>query len=206
MAGGSLAADAEHEMWCGELIEQFERADSKSIDLGLGATFYEFNELVVQMGYIVMFSVALPSVAAFARANNLLEVRLDAFKALAVVRRPPASAARGIGSWANILHFLSILGIFINLLFLTFTIRPQWSSSLSLNERLLLAVAAEHVLIAAKIALDKLIPDVPAAMRKRTARLQYMATRAAQRGSVSSAASSAALLSRMNGVVAAPIQ
>ena len=94
---------------------------------------------------------------------------------------------------------------FINLLFLTFTIRPQWSS-LSLNERLLLAVAAEHVLIAAKIALDKLIPDVPAAMRKRTARLQYMATRAAQHGSVSSAASSAALLSRMNGVVAAPIQ
>ena len=152
----SLAADAEHEMWCGELIEQFERADSKSIDLGLGATFYEFNELVVQMGYIVMFSVALPSVAAFALANNLLEVRLDAFKALAVVRRPPASAARGIGSWANILHFLSILGIFINLLFLTFTIRPQWSSSLSLNERILLAVAAEHVLIAAKIALDKL--------------------------------------------------
>ena len=206
LAGGSLAADAEHEMWCGELIEQFERADSKSIDLGLGATFYEFNELVVQMGYIVMFSVALPSVAAFALANNLLEVRLDAFKALAVVRRPPASAARGIGSWANILHFLSILGIFINLLFLTFTIRPQWSSSLSLNERLLLAVAAEHVLIAAKIALDKLIPDVPAAMRKRTARLQYMATRAAQHGSVSSAASSAALLSRMNGVVAAPIQ
>ena len=102
--------------------------------------------------------------------------------------------------------FLSILGIFINLLFLTFTIRPQWSSSLSLNERLLLAVAAEHVLIAAKIALDKLIPDVPAAMRKRTARLQYMATRAAQHGSVSSAASSASLLARMNGVVAAPIQ
>ena len=120
--------------------------------------------------------------------------------------RPPASAARGIGSWANILHFLSILGIFINLLFLTFTIRPQWSSSLSLNERILLAVAAEHVLIAAKIALDKLIPDVPAAMRKRTARLQYMATRAAQRGSVSAqsaAATSAALLA---GMAAAPLK
>ena len=43
-----------------ELVEQFERKPLKSVQCGLGATFYEYNELAVQFGYITMFSVVLP--------------------------------------------------------------------------------------------------------------------------------------------------
>merc|ERR1711865_1363120 len=56
-----------------ELVEQFERKPLKSVQCGLGASFYEYNELAVQFGYITMFSVVLPIGALFALANNFLD-------------------------------------------------------------------------------------------------------------------------------------
>ena len=70
-----------------ELVEQFERPELKSVFQGLGSTFYEYNELCVQFGYIIMFSVVFPLGALFALANNFLEIRLDAHKALDSTRR-----------------------------------------------------------------------------------------------------------------------
>ena len=63
-----------------DIISDFERVPNKSIKQGLGSTFYEYNELALQYGYIVMFSIALPVAPALALANNLVEVRSDALK------------------------------------------------------------------------------------------------------------------------------
>ena len=87
-----------------ELVEQYERKPLKSVQCGLGATFYEYNELAVQFGYITMFSVVLPLGALFALANNFLEIRLDAAKVLESTRRVKPSLTDGIGAWAGVIN------------------------------------------------------------------------------------------------------
>ena len=43
-------------------------------------TFSDHLEMLVQMGYVVLFSAAFPLAGFCALANNLLEIRSDAFK------------------------------------------------------------------------------------------------------------------------------
>lgn len=43
-------------------------------------TFSDHLEMLVQMGYVVLFSAAFPLAGLCALANNLLEIRSDAFK------------------------------------------------------------------------------------------------------------------------------
>lgn len=45
-------------------------------------------EMLIQMGYVVLFSSAFPLAGLCALANNLLEIRSDAFKLAHVHQRP----------------------------------------------------------------------------------------------------------------------
>ena len=40
----------------------------------------EYSELVIQFGFVVLFAAALPLAPLIALANNVLEIRLDAYK------------------------------------------------------------------------------------------------------------------------------
>lgn len=50
-------------------------------------TFSDHLEMLVQMGYVVLFSSAFPLAGVCALANNLLEIRTDAFKLAHVHQR-----------------------------------------------------------------------------------------------------------------------
>ncbi len=76
-----------------DLIAEYERVPIKSVRKGLGSTFYEYNELVIQYGYIVMFSAAFPLGALLALANNLVEFRSDVVKARRSRPSPPCRIA-----------------------------------------------------------------------------------------------------------------
>ena len=74
------------------------------MEYGLTPTFYEFNELTIQFGYVVMFSAAWPAAAALALLNNLVEIRLDSVKILKLARRVPAlNQASNIGAWRKVI-------------------------------------------------------------------------------------------------------
>lgn len=66
----------------------------------------EFNELVIQYGYLVLFSVAFPVGALLCFVNNIIERRSDAIKVLRLGRRPPYRGAEDIGTWQPIVEFL----------------------------------------------------------------------------------------------------
>lgn len=55
--------------------------------------------MVMQLGYVVLFSSAFPLAAFCALANNLIEVRGDAFKLCFVSQRPFSRRVNSIGSW-----------------------------------------------------------------------------------------------------------
>ena len=52
---------------------------------------------VIQYGFVTLFIAAFPLGPFFALINNLLEIRLDAYKFVVVFQRPMAARAQDIG-------------------------------------------------------------------------------------------------------------
>ncbi len=51
---------------------------------------------VIQYGFITLFVAAFPLAPFFALLNNILEIRLDAYKFIATKRRPLAQVGKGL--------------------------------------------------------------------------------------------------------------
>ena len=56
-------------------------------------------EMLIQFGYVVLFSGAFPLAGLLCFANNILELRTDAFKICFSLQRPFAHKAKSIGVW-----------------------------------------------------------------------------------------------------------
>lgn len=56
------------------------QAEIESSMCKFDGTFADHLEMLVQMGYVVLFSSAFPLAGLCALANNLMEIRSDAFK------------------------------------------------------------------------------------------------------------------------------
>lgn len=80
---------------------------------------YFFNK-VIQYGFITLFVVAFPLAPLFAFLNNILEIRIDAFKVLTQLKRPLPKKAQDIGIWLPILNTISKLAVITNVSFYLF--------------------------------------------------------------------------------------
>jgi hypothetical protein len=58
--------------------------------------------LVIQYGFVTLFVAAFPLAPFFALMNNVIEIRLDAYKYISTKRRPLAGRAQDIGAWFNL--------------------------------------------------------------------------------------------------------
>ncbi|XP_071381839.1 anoctamin-5b isoform X1 [Centroberyx affinis] len=83
--------------------------------------FYEYLEMVVQFGFITLFVASFPLAPLLALFNNILEIRVDAWKFTTQFRRPVASKARNIGAWQEILNVVAILSVVTNAFIMAFT-------------------------------------------------------------------------------------
>uniref|UniRef100_A0A0L8I6K0 Anoctamin n=1 Tax=Octopus bimaculoides TaxID=37653 RepID=A0A0L8I6K0_OCTBM len=83
--------------------------------------FYEYLEMVIQFGFVSIFVAAFPLAPVFALLNNILEVRLDAYKYVTQFRRPLAARAQDIGIWFGILKGICIISVITNALIIAFT-------------------------------------------------------------------------------------
>jgi diacylglycerol kinase len=57
---------------------------------------------VIQYGFVTLFVAAFPLAPFFALMNNVIEIRLDAYKYISTKRRPLAGRAQDIGAWFNL--------------------------------------------------------------------------------------------------------
>jgi len=144
---------------------------------GLNATFYEYNELALQYGYLVLFTAAFPAGVLLALLNNLLEIRSDSFKMLKVARRAAAMPCKsGIGAWKVVLSSLSYAGLATNLLILGYT--ADFFSAFGIEsdfQRFAIIIAAEHLLLAIKLLVDWSMNDVPTKVKRKLAREAWLA-------------------------------
>ncbi|XP_062989796.1 anoctamin-4 isoform X2 [Elgaria multicarinata webbii] len=76
--------------------------------------FDEYLEMILQFGFITIFVAAFPLAPLLALLNNVIEIRLDAYKFVTQWRRPLASRAKDIGIWYGILEGIGILSVITN--------------------------------------------------------------------------------------------
>ncbi|KAM9705183.1 anoctamin-4-like isoform 2-T2 [Menidia menidia] len=76
--------------------------------------FDEYLEMVLQFGFTTIFVAAFPLAPLLALINNVIEIRLDAYKFVTQWRRPLPSQAKDIGIWYGILEGIGILSVITN--------------------------------------------------------------------------------------------
>lgn len=130
--------------------------------------------MLVQMGYVVLFSSAFPLAAICALANNLLEIRSDAFKLVNVHQRPFGQRVANIGTWQSAVSFLSLTAVMVNcaLIGLSGQVSRLWPG-LTSAQTILLIVALEHIMLLLRSALTWILPELPSQLAAEIARAEH---------------------------------
>lgn len=76
--------------------------------------FADYSEMVIQFGYVVLWSTIWPLAPVMAFINNIFESESDAFKLTVHHRRPIPTRTDTIGPWLDALSFLTWLGALTN--------------------------------------------------------------------------------------------
>nr|XP_022287595.1 anoctamin-4-like isoform X1 [Crassostrea virginica] len=83
--------------------------------------FGEYLEMVIQFGFVTIFVAAFPLAPLFALLNNIIEIRVDAYKFATQWKRPLAERAQDIGIWYGILRGISAIAVISNAAIIAFT-------------------------------------------------------------------------------------
>ncbi|KAL0579877.1 hypothetical protein V5O48_002124 [Marasmius crinis-equi] len=76
--------------------------------------FSDYSEMVIQFGYVALWSTIWPLAPVMALVNNIFEIRSDAFKITVHTRRPIPVRTDSIGPWLEALSFLTWLSALTN--------------------------------------------------------------------------------------------
>lgn len=118
-------------------------------------TVEDYGELVIQYGYITLFSLAFPLTSFVFLLTNMIEGRTDAFKYLFLNNRAPADTAYSIGRWKSMLKFTMISGILMNSILLTITSsRSSKYFSMIKNNPLISFFVLENVMYLITVAVE----------------------------------------------------
>ncbi|CAK9298486.1 unnamed protein product [Gordionus sp. m RMFG-2023] len=90
-------------------------------DTGPMGLFDEYLEMGIQFGFTTMFVAAFPLAPLFSLLNNIIEIRLDAFKFVTQFRRSISCRAQDIGVWYDIINVITKLSVITNAMIIAFT-------------------------------------------------------------------------------------
>ncbi|XP_048828277.1 anoctamin-10 isoform X2 [Brienomyrus brachyistius] len=83
--------------------------------------FPEYLELLVQYGYLSLFSCVYPLTALLLLINNITEIRTDAFKICRLFRKPFSAPVSDIGVWQYAFEILGFVSVVSNCWLLLFS-------------------------------------------------------------------------------------
>ncbi|KDO33293.1 hypothetical protein SPRG_02102 [Saprolegnia parasitica CBS 223.65] len=137
------------------------------------AVFGDYNEMIIQFGYITLFVISFPLAPFLALLNNYFEIRIDAFKLAKESRRPDPKGAEDIGTWMTILEILGVISVMTNVAAAIFTSHTTFSG-LSDEAKLIAFIALEHAVLMVKYALTILVDDVPEDVQLQLDRAKFL--------------------------------
>ncbi|VDM81174.1 unnamed protein product [Strongylus vulgaris] len=134
----------------------------------------DYLEMFIQFGYVLLFSPAFPLAALCAVVNNVIEIRVDAFKLCNTVQRPFGRQVKSIGAWQKAMELLGVVGVMVNcaLIGQSGLVQRIWPD-LSWGGQVLIIVVLEHIILASKTLIDLAVPDVPHWIRIETAKQEH---------------------------------
>ncbi|KAE9421474.1 hypothetical protein Angca_002238, partial [Angiostrongylus cantonensis] len=144
----------------------------------------DYLEMFIQFGYVLLFSPAFPLAALCVVMNNVVEIRVDAFKLCNTVQRPFTRQVKDIGAWQKAMELLGIVGVMVNcaLIGQSGLVQRIWPG-LSWGGQILIVVVLEHFILASKKFIDLVVPDVPYWIRIETAKQEHYRREAFKRES-----------------------
>ncbi|KAJ3641473.1 hypothetical protein Zmor_027980 [Zophobas morio] len=81
----------------------------------------EYMSMIIQYGFVTFFVAAFPPAPLLALFNNLIELRVDAFKMTNAFRRPVAFKVPSLAAWNGILQGITYIGVATNAFVIAFT-------------------------------------------------------------------------------------
>jgi len=154
-----------------ELSDEEEQAKKFSYP----SAFDDYNEIVIQYGYCILFAAAFPAAPLFAWLNNIVEMRTDGLKLLQAFQRPHPRGAKDIGRWQSIMTIMSHLSVFTNMLMLLYTSSQlkQWFPKMGFSELVWIVVITEHCIFLLRWLMEMLVPDSPGWVTREYARRKF---------------------------------
>ncbi|XP_077593901.1 anoctamin-10 [Stigmatopora nigra] len=143
--------------------------------------FAEYIELLVQFGYLSLFSCVYPLTAVLLLINNVTEIRSDAYKICKLFRKPFSAPTANMGVWQTAFEILSYVSVVSNCWLLTLSPqlqKMQHESQISSNDIVMFAIFAQYLLIIVKLTVAAVIPDEPDWIRIKRACMQYSSLQA----------------------------
>lgn len=133
--------------------------------------FDDYSEMLVQYGYVVMFSVAYPVTPLLAFLHNIAELHLDAFKILKYHRRPFPTPSSGIGRWQTFLVGTGMVGMAVSMATVIFTM--EMFCGYSTATKWALFVGCEHAALLLKVLIDTFTEDSECWVEEAQARFEW---------------------------------
>jgi len=160
----------------GKKFQQWERESKLDVFEG---TFDEYEEMVIQFGFITLFVAAFPIAPLLALINNLIEIRTDAVRLCALYQRPAPLMAEDIGTWFGVLQAMGVISVMTNSVIIAFT--STILNGEELYVRFITLMVAEHMILFIKFIVAEMIPDIPEDVMLHRMRENYQIEEAAKR-------------------------
>ncbi|OQS02860.1 hypothetical protein THRCLA_04808 [Thraustotheca clavata] len=142
-------------------------------DMGI---FGDYNEMIIQYGYITLFVISFPLAPFLALVNNYFEIRIDAFKLAKESRRPNPKGAEDIGTWMTILEIMSTIAVITNVAAAIFTSHTTFSG-VSGEWKLIAFIVIEHGILLMKYFLAIVVEDVPEDVQLQLDRAKFLVSK-----------------------------
>eukprot|EP01052_Picozoa_sp_SAG31_P014605 SAG31_NODE_914_length_11058_cov_13.316270_6_plen_726_part_00 len=159
-----------------------------------GSTFDDFNEMVIQYGYVALFAPAYSLAPLLALLNNIIEIRVDAIKLCYATQRPQWKPQADIGSWYTVLNILGFFAVLTNASMIAFvgyklvphlytnqdndTLIQGGINARFMNTQLwMYAVAIEHAVMLTRVLISLGMPRVPTWLTDAHELLEYRTKR-----------------------------
>ncbi|KAF0687155.1 Aste57867_21126 [Aphanomyces stellatus] len=143
-------------------LEQASATIWDECELAPHEAFEDYTEMLIQFGYVSFFSLAFPLAPLLALVNNVVALRVDAFKLCHTTQRPLARHASGIGIWFPVLQLMSIVAVITNCLHVAFTttqIERCWPQ-IPPATKVWVVFVAEHAVVALQLWIAYVVPSM----------------------------------------------
>ena len=151
----------------------------KEVDLSIyEGTVQEYSESVFQYGYITLFNVALPMIVLVTLGENLLKIRMSAWKLCSLSRRPHVFLAEDVGRWQNLMDVMNVFGAIVTVAIVVFV--EKGFDDYSLYSKIVIFLVSEQILLFMQYLLTCFISDEPEWVSDCAKRQEFIAKKFAE--------------------------